>query len=60
MKNNITKEEKAALPAVTQKIRDLMLNDMRKADIRESIYNEYPNYPLFEEAYSEAFTSVMG
>jgi hypothetical protein len=48
--------------AITEKIKELMLDDLSKADIREIIKTAHPNFPaqLFEASYSEAFTAIVG
>lgn len=46
--------------AIKEKMKEMMYDDIEKAEIREVIKEAYPGFPehLFEECYTEAFTSL--
>lgn len=46
--------------AITNKIKDLLGEDLLKSEIKAVIKDAHPNFPdhLFEEAFSEAFTTL--
>lgn len=46
--------------AITEKVRELLFEDMSKADIKEKIKSAHPNFSetMFEACFSETFTTL--
>lgn len=46
--------------AIKDKMKEMLYDDIEKAEIREVIKEAYPDFPdfLFEECFTEAFTSL--
>jgi hypothetical protein len=55
-----TLENNPIAEAITEKIREMLYEDISKSDIREAIKTSHPNFPsaIFEECFSEAFATV--